>query len=144
MIKYNNCLKDTKKRTDLKLCPEGYCTARQKFKVYPSAYANGYASQVCKGSKPDYKGKYISKINTTKKNNNGLNRWFKENWVNVCLPKKDGKYQICGRKKAIMNSKNYPYCRPEFRIDKNTPKTVSEIINENGKKALTNLCKKKK
>ena len=32
-----------------KLCPKGNAAARRKFKVYPSAYANMYASKVCKG-----------------------------------------------------------------------------------------------
>ena len=32
-----------------KLCPEGKAAAKRKFKVYPSAYANMYASKVCKG-----------------------------------------------------------------------------------------------
>ena len=39
------------------LCPRGKSTAKSKFKVYPSAYANGYAVQVCKGTKPDLSGK---------------------------------------------------------------------------------------
>ena len=39
------------------LCPRGKSTAKSKFKVYPSAYANGYAVQVCKGNKPDLSGK---------------------------------------------------------------------------------------
>jgi len=32
-----------------KLCPKGKAAAKRKFKVYPSAYANKYASKVCKG-----------------------------------------------------------------------------------------------
>ena len=32
-----------------KLCPKGKAAAKRKFKVYPSAYANMYASKVCKG-----------------------------------------------------------------------------------------------
>ena len=32
-----------------KLCPAGKAAAKRKFKVYPSAYANGYAVQVCRG-----------------------------------------------------------------------------------------------
>jgi len=32
-----------------KLCPKGKAAAKRKFKVYPSAYANGYAVQVCRG-----------------------------------------------------------------------------------------------
>jgi len=32
-----------------KLCPEGKAAAKRKFKVYPSAYANGWAVQYCSG-----------------------------------------------------------------------------------------------
>ena len=32
-----------------KLCPKGKAAAKRKFKVYPLAYANMYASKVCKG-----------------------------------------------------------------------------------------------
>ncbi len=32
-----------------KLCPKGKAAAKRKFKVYPSAYANIYASAVCSG-----------------------------------------------------------------------------------------------
>jgi hypothetical protein len=32
-----------------KLCPRGKAAAKSKFKVYPSAYANMYASAVCSG-----------------------------------------------------------------------------------------------
>lgn len=32
-----------------KLCPAGKAAAKRKFKVYPSAYANGWAVQYCKG-----------------------------------------------------------------------------------------------
>ena len=32
-----------------KRCPRGKAAAKRKFKVYPSAYANMYASAVCSG-----------------------------------------------------------------------------------------------
>ena len=32
-----------------KLCSKGKAAAKRKFKVYPSAYANMYASGVCSG-----------------------------------------------------------------------------------------------
>ena len=32
-----------------KLCPRGKAAAKRKFDVYPSAYANMYASAVCSG-----------------------------------------------------------------------------------------------
>ena len=48
-----------------KLCPRGKAAAKRKFKVYPSAYANAYASKVCAGKikdpsgvkRKDFKGK---------------------------------------------------------------------------------------
>jgi hypothetical protein len=41
-----------------KLCPKGKAAAKRKFKVYPSAYANMYASAVCSGKvKPGGKNK---------------------------------------------------------------------------------------
>ena len=33
-----------------KLCPRGKAAAKRKFKVYPSAYANAYASNICAGN----------------------------------------------------------------------------------------------
>jgi hypothetical protein len=46
-----------KKKTGTKLCARGKAAAKSKFEVYPSAYANGYAVQVCKGKKPGLDGK---------------------------------------------------------------------------------------
>jgi len=39
-----------------KLCPEGKAAAKRKFKVYPSAYANGWAVQYCRGKFRKKKG----------------------------------------------------------------------------------------
>ena len=39
----------TKKKKSTTLCARGKNAAKAKFDVYPSAYANGYAVQVCKG-----------------------------------------------------------------------------------------------
>jgi len=46
-----------KKKTGTKLCVRGKAAAKSKFDVYPSAYANGYAVQVCKGKMPGLDGK---------------------------------------------------------------------------------------
>ena len=46
-----------RKKTGTKLCARGKSAAKSKFKVYPSAYANGYAVQVCKGKMPGLDGK---------------------------------------------------------------------------------------
>ena len=39
-----------------KLCPRGKDAAKRKFKVYPSAYANAYASKICAGKIKDPSG----------------------------------------------------------------------------------------
>ena len=58
---FDICFDDLRK----KLCPEGKAAAKRKFKVYPSAYANGWAVQYCKGK---FKGKQasidVNRINT--------------------------------------------------------------------------------
>ena len=51
-----------------KLCPRGKAAAKRKFKVYPSAYANMYASAVCSG-KVTPGGK---KKKRTRKENGGI------------------------------------------------------------------------
>ena len=49
----------------------------------------------------------------------GLDRWFKEKWVDV----KTGK--PCGRQKG--EKRGYPACRPKKRVSSKTPKTVGEM-----------------
>lgn len=46
-----------KKKKSNKLCARGISAAKAKYDVYPSAYANGYAVQVCKGKMPGLDGK---------------------------------------------------------------------------------------
>ena len=46
-----------RKKTGTKLCARGKSAAKAKYDVYPSAYANGYAVQVCKGKQPGLDGK---------------------------------------------------------------------------------------
>ena len=55
-IEYED-ITEGKKKTGTKLCARGKSAAKAKFKVYPSAYANGYAVQVCKGKMPGTDGK---------------------------------------------------------------------------------------
>ncbi len=154
---YNKCLPKATTRFnsgEIKTCPRGYCTARAIYDVYPSAYANGYASSVCQGMKPDFaeetkaNDKYMERINKLKtgeiKQKSNMGRWFNENWVNVCEPKVDGEYQPCGRHNADLEPSSYPYCRPEIRVDHGTPMTVGEIIDRHGEDELKRLCKLKR
>ena len=79
-----------------KLCPRGKAAAKKKFKVYPSAYANAYASRICagkikdpsgvkrkdfKGPKPQgaYMGKFIEvKMNDKNYSNPSLKDYYKD------------------------------------------------------------------
>ena len=53
----DDMIEEGRKKTGTKLCARGKSAAKSKFDVYPSAYANGYAVQVCKGTKPGLDGK---------------------------------------------------------------------------------------
>jgi len=50
-------IEEGRKKTGTKLCARGKSAAKAKFDVYPSAYANGYAIQVCKGKIKGLDGK---------------------------------------------------------------------------------------
>jgi len=42
----------------------------------------------------------------------GLRSWVAEKWVDIGAPKKDGKYQPCGRKSSKSSKRKYPKCVP--------------------------------
>jgi len=46
-----------RKKVGTKLCARGVASAKSKYDVYPSAYANGHAVQVCKGKIKGLDGK---------------------------------------------------------------------------------------
>lgn len=93
--------------------------AKSKFKSWPSAYASSWLVK-------EYKklgGAYSRQKSKT--SGSGLNRWYKEKWINVCkLPKK----VPCGRSK---NKKSpYPYCRPSVRVNSKTPRLSNTLTKK--------------
>ena len=46
-----------RKKAGTKLCARGKAAAKAKFKIYPSAYGNGFAVQVCQGRMRGLDGK---------------------------------------------------------------------------------------
>jgi hypothetical protein len=50
-------VEEGRKKTGTKLCARGKASARAKYDVYPSAYSNGHAVQVCKGKIKGLDGK---------------------------------------------------------------------------------------
>ena len=49
-----------------------------------------------------------------------LRKWVKEKWVDIGAPKKDGKYQPCGRKSSKGSKRKYPKCVPLAKASKMT------------------------
>ena len=50
-------LNEGRKKAGTKLCARGKAAAKAKFKVWPSAYGNGFAVQVCQGRMKGLDGK---------------------------------------------------------------------------------------
>lgn len=55
-IEYED-ITEGRKKAGTKLCARGKAAAKAKFKVYPSAYGNGFAVQVCQGKIKGLDGK---------------------------------------------------------------------------------------
>ena len=56
-IKRGDVMMEGRKKTGTKLCARGIASAKAKYEVYPSAYSNGHAVQVCKGKIKGLDGK---------------------------------------------------------------------------------------
>ena len=122
-----------------KLCAKGKAAAKRKFDVYPSAYANMYASAVCSG-KVTPGGKKKTKKKKKKKvykaaTGGGLRKWVQEKWVDIGAPKKDGKYQPCGRKSTTKSKRKYPKCVPLAKAKKmSASQKISAVKRKREKK----------
>jgi hypothetical protein len=53
----DDMINEGRKKTGTKLCARGKASAKAKYDVYPSAYSNGHAVQVCKGKIKGLDGK---------------------------------------------------------------------------------------
>ena len=110
--------------------------AKRKFAVWPSAYASGWLVKTYKARG----GTYTTPLSTPPKNATQapLQRWFDEEWVDVCHYLETGTWKACGRPKSA--SQEYPYCRPSKRVSPRTPKTVDEME----RKEMETRCAKKR
>jgi len=76
-----------------------------------------------------------------KKPPQGLDRWYKELWINICESDPPKKIVKCGRAQLKQDSKqDYPVCRPYKRVTKETPTTYGEI----DKKEIQKICRTKR
>ncbi len=57
---------------------------------------------------------------------NGLRKWVKEKWVDIGAPKKNGKYQPCGRSKG--SKRKYPKCVPLAKATRMTKSQKASAV----------------
>ena len=97
-----------------KLCPRGKAAAKRKFKVYPSAYANAYASKICAGKIKDPSGVKRKDFKGPKKAMGGMIDFNKisQDRKRVSSFKQGGIAKGCG---AIMANKRKVTKRPKQR-----------------------------
>lgn len=55
-----------------------------------------------------------------------LDKWFKEDWVDLSRPKKGGGFEPCGRRDA--SSGKYPKCVPASKAAKMTPEEIASAV----------------
>ena len=86
-----------------KLCARGKAAAKRKFKVYPSAYANAYASKICAGKIKDPSGMKRKDWGPKKKANGGFMGLFKKKEKNE--EKKEPKTAVGIAKETLKEKK---------------------------------------
>ena len=63
----------------------------------------------------------------------GLKKWFGKgkggDWVDIGAPKKDGKFQACGRSKAKGSKRAYPKCVPRSTAKGMTKAEIASAVS---------------
>lgn len=108
---------------DAKLYASVKAETKRRFKAYPSIYANSWLVR-------EYKqrgGKYRC---SGKKRSGGLERWYREKWVDLSRPRPGGGWEPCGR--PSVDSRRwrmaYPKCRPEAEARKMSKAEVASAV----------------
>ena len=57
----------------------------------------------------------------------GLRKWVQEKWVDIGAPKKNGKYQPCGRSKG--SKRKYPKCVPLAKATRMTSSQKASAVS---------------
>ena len=57
-----------------------------------------------------------------------LKKWVDQKWVDIGAPKKDGKYQPCGRKSAKGLKRKYPKCVPLAKATRMTSSQKASAV----------------
>ena len=65
-----------------------------------------------------------------------LKKWVDQKWVDIGAPKKDGKYQPCGRKSSTGSKRKYPKCVPLAKATRMTSSQKASAVKR--KRAVSN------
>jgi len=108
-----------------KLCPRGKAAAKRKFKVYPSAYANAYASKICAGKIKDPSGVKRKDFRGRKPAAEGGRIGLKEGF----LPEKKNKiFKTESKRKKIMGLEELK----RLRDKKAKPRSPTRVLRMGG------------
>lgn len=141
--------------------------ARRKYRVYPSAYANGWLVQeygrlvrerygenetgYTSGKSVDAETliELIDGDDAAEASYKNLTEWFAEQWVDISRPTEDGGYEPCGRPTEGMSEEDYlsayPKCLPKSRAENLSEAELQRLIRrkrrtglpEDGKPTMT-------
>ena len=57
-----------------------------------------------------------------------LKKWVNQKWVDIGAPKKNGKYQPCGRKSSTGSKRKYPKCVPLAKATRMTSSQKASAV----------------
>lgn len=113
--------------TDPDLWSRAIRGAKDKYDVYPSAYANAFASKWYKEKGGGWRKKSKNEMSEgSVHKDSGLGKWFGEDWVDVSR-KEDGKHPECGDSsdsgsRGKDGKRAYPKCVPKSKAKKMSKK----------------------
>jgi hypothetical protein len=112
--------------------------ANDKYGEKSSIYRSSYIVKMYKELDGEKSLKNKSKKKSKK---NGLNRWFAEDWIQVSPFLEKGQKIECGGKRV--SDRVGKSCRPLYRITKDTPITIPELLEIHTKKSIIKIAKEK-
>lgn len=112
---------------DKSLWSRAISEAKKRFRVYPSAYANGWAAQWYKKHGGTWKReKAVSESSPT------VNDWTKEKWYDVTKPLENGGFSLCknqiGDKTMVEYQRDNPTCFPSSVISNMSKEQIIQSI----------------
>lgn len=107
--------------------------AKAKFKRWPSAYGSAWLSREYKR-----RGGTYAEAEGQKPPRDGVNRWFREQWIQVMPFLTTGRKVPCGARKDAAKA-----CRPLVRIAEQTPITLPELLERHPRQKLMALARRK-